>query len=430
MPGGRPEKGSSGQHAAARNYPRRADVIIDRLEQLAAISDEPDCLTRLYLDPAHKRSVEQVMAWMRGAGMTVRMDAVGSVIGRYEGEIKDRPALLIGSHIDTVRNAGKFDGNLGVLAAIDVVDRLNAMNRRLPFAIEVVAFGDEEGVRYPSTLTGSRALADRFDPKVLDELDDRGITRRQALEAFGCDPTAIGREARDPANVLGYIEIHIEQGPVLEAENLPVGVVTAISGASRGTITVTGSGGHAGTVPMSIRNDAMAAAAEMVLLVERLAKNDPDLVATVGQCEVANGAVNVVPANVTFSIDVRSPKDQVRLEALNQMRTDFAGIAERRGVAVQIQLKYEAPSAACDPSLINALARSVERSGFPVRKLPSGAGHDGMAFKDRFPFAMLFVKSRGGISHHPDEFTSNADIEVAAEVLADCVEGYLTSTTR
>ena len=248
------------------------DLIYSRIGELARISDDPDRLTRLYLSPAHKRAADLVAQWMREAGMSVRIDATGNVVGRREGSAPNAPALLIGSHIDTVRDAGRFDGCLGVLTGIAVVAELAAKQAVHPFAIEVIAFGDEEGVRFPSALGGSRALAGTFDPAVLDERDEEGVSRRQALVAFGCNPDAIASEARSAATALGYVEVHIEQGPVLEADDLAVGVVTAISGATRGVVEVTGEPGHAGTVPMHGRRDALAAAAEMVLAVEARAK--------------------------------------------------------------------------------------------------------------------------------------------------------------
>jgi allantoate deiminase len=400
------------------------ETIVTRIESLAALSDEPGKLTRLYLGPAHGLATKQVEAWMCAAGMTVRLDSVGTVVGRYDGETQDMPTLLLGSHIDTVRNAGRFDGTLGVLAAIAVVEKLHVAGKRLPFAIEVVAFGDEEGVRYPGTLTGSRALAGRFDPKVLDEVDRDGLSRREALTAFGCDVSQIAAEARDPDRILGYLEVHIEQGPVLENENLPVAVVTAISGATRGTVTVIGVGGHAGTVPMALRRDASAAAAEMILAVERLAVNTSDLVATVGVFDVPDGAVNAVPGRATFTIDVRSPSDEIRKAALADLQIEFEEIARRRTVQLDVALNYDAPAAACDTRLTTALSAAIARAGVQVRHLPSGAGHDGMAFKDKIPFAMLFVRCRGGVSHDPAEFAALDDIDIAACVLADCVEHF------
>ena len=417
--GALPDAGDTGT-----NVPSMGRQICQRLEILGAMSDEPGKLTRLYLGPAHRRAADQVAAWMQEAGMSVRLDSVGSIVGRYEGDPPDTPTLLLGSHIDTVRDAGRFDGTLGVLAAIAVVDRLHARGKRLPFAIEVLAFGDEEGVRFAGTLTGSRALAGRFDPKLLDEIDRDGITRRQALRDFGSDGSQFAADIRDPARVLGYLEMHIEQGPVLETEDLPVAVVTAINGATRGKVTVTGVSGHAGTVPMDLRRDGLAAAAEMILAVEQRAANASDLVATVGVIEVESGALNAVPGTVTFTLDIRSPSDARRKAALAELEQDFTRIAQRRAVGVAATFTYEAASAICDTVLTEALAASIARAGVKGRLLASGAGHDAMAFKDVLPFAMVFVRCRGGVSHNPAEFASPDDIEIAAGILADCVERF------
>ena len=413
---------------ALSNAPGMGGQICQRLEILGAMSDEPGKLTRLYLGPAHRSAADQVAAWMREAGMSVRMDSLGSIVGRYEGHEHDASALILGSHIDTVRDAGRFDGTLGVLAAIAVVDRLHARGRRLPFAIEVLAFGDEEGVRFAGTLTGSRALAGLFDPKLLDEVDRDGITRRQALLDFGTDPSNFAAEIRNPARVLGYLEVHIEQGPVLETEALPVAVVTAINGATRGRITVTGVSGHAGTVPMGLRRDGLAAAAEMILAVERRASSEPDLVATVGMVEIESGALNAVPGTVMFTLDIRSPSDALRKSALAELEHEFRRIAQRRAVDIDAKFTYEASSAICDTKLTDALSASIARAGIKVRHLPSGAGHDAMAFKDILPFAMMFVRCRGGVSHNPAEYASPDDIEIAVAILADCVETFGTNT--
>jgi allantoate deiminase len=401
---------------------RLGDLIYGRIGELARISDEPDRLTRLYLSPAHKQATGLVAQWMRDAGMTVRIDATGSVVGRREGATPNAPALLIGSHIDTVRDAGRFDGNLGVLTGIAVVAELAARQAVHPFAIEVIAFGDEEGVRFPSTLGGSRALAGTFDAAILDERDEHGVSRRQALIDFGCDPNAIAGEARAPATALGYVEVHIEQGPVLEAEDLPVGVVTAISGATRGIVEVTGQPGHAGTVPMHGRRDALAAAAEMVLAVEARAKGEPDLVATVGRLSLTNAAGNTIPGRVQFSLDVRSPLDTQRASAMADIKTTLARIAAQRNVGLQVTLTYDAPATPCDAGLMQLLARGIECAGVRVYELPSGAGHDAMAFRNRLPLAMLFVRCEGGISHNPAEHASAADIDVAARVLLSFIE--------
>ena len=393
------------------------EAISVRIDALAALSCEPGKLTRLYLTPSHRRAADLVLQWMLEAGMTARVDAVGNVIGRYAGAQLEAPALLLGSHIDTVRDAGKFDGNLGVVTAIAVVAKLQTSGQRLPFAIEVVAFGDEEGVRFASTLGGSRALAGTFDAALLDETDVDGQSRRQALIAFGCDPIKIVNEARDPRKILGYVEVHIEQGPVLEAKDLPLGVVTAINGATRGTVTIAGVSGHAGTVPMSMRRDALAAAAEMILAVERIGAGNNDSVATVGRLEIANAAANTVPGQVSFSLDIRSPVDAQREAAASKIEHAVAEIATRRHVTAAVAYTYEAPAAACDRALSAKLGAAIAAQNLPVLQLPSGAGHDGMAFRDKLPFAMLFVRCRGGISHNPAEFADVADIDAAARVL-------------
>jgi hydantoinase/carbamoylase family amidase len=280
---------------------------------------------------------------------------------------------------------------------------------------------DEEGVRFATSLTGSRALAGTFDPASLDTADADGITRREALVAFGCEPATIPQAARDPARTLGYVEFHIEQGPVLEAEGLPLGLVTAINGATRGEILVDGAAGHSGTLPMAMRRDAAAAAAEIVLAVERIGRSRPDLVATVGRIEIPNGAVNVVPGRARLSLDVRSPSDGDRAAALADIRAAMASIAQARGVNARLETSYDMPAAPCDDRLTAALAKSFSRCGHRDFRLPSGAGHDAMSFRGRIPMAMVFVRCRGGVSHRPDEHASRADIAAALAVLEDFI---------
>ncbi len=392
-----------------------------RLDQLARFSSEPGRLTRLYLTPQHAAAAAQVAAWMRQAGMTAGIDAAGTVTGRYEGRAAGAPALLIGSHIDTVRDAGKYDGALGVVVAIQAVAELHARGERLPYAIEVLAFGDEEGVRFPVTLTGSRAAAGAFDPAALDAADDDGVTMREALLAFGCDPLGIPGLARRRAGVLGYLEVHIEQGPVLEAEGAPLGIVTAINGASRFRVEVAGVAGHAGTVPMRLRRDAVAAAAEMVLAAERLALGTRDLVATVGRIEALPGAVNVIAAAARFTLDLRSPDDAVRHAAAEALRREFAAIAGRRGVGLAVEAFYDEAAAACAPWLMDALDGAAARLGLRPPRLPSGAGHDGLAMIALCPIGMLFVRCAGGISHNPAEAVSESDVDAATRVLVDAL---------
>jgi allantoate deiminase len=394
-------------------------ALMARLDQLASFSDEPDRLTRLYLSPAHRRAMGQVAAWMTEAGMAARIDPVGNVVGRYEASRSDAPAVLIGSHIDTVIDAGRYDGALGVLAGIAAVDALHRAGERLPVAIEVIAFGDEEGVRFPTTLTGSRAIAGTLDPAALDARDGEGMSLRAALAAAGCDGDAFAGCARRPEDTLAYLEVHIEQGPVLEAEDLPVGVVTAINGATRWRVELRGEAGHAGTVPMALRRDALAAAAEMVLAVEREGRAMEDLVATVGQIEARPGAVNVVPGEVRFMVDVRAPSDAVRKACCAVLEATFAAIAERRGVTLAIERFHDAAAVSCDPALIEQLTAAVERAGIAPRLLPSGAGHDAMALAALCPIAMLFVRCARGISHNPAEAISAADADLAVRVLLD-----------
>jgi allantoate deiminase len=411
-------------HAAqAADHGTLGQAIADRLVELAAVSDEPGTLTRLYLGPAHRTAADLVAKWMREAGMTTRIDALGSVVGRYRGRDAGPLTLILGSHIDTVRDAGRFDGALGVIVAIEVVRAAFKSGKRFPFAIEVVAFGDEEGVRFASTLGGSKALAGRFDFKALDETGDDGVTRRQALKAFGTDPSRASEETLSPDQALGYVEVHIEQGPVLEQEGLPVGVVTAIDGVTRGTVEVDGVAGHAGTVPMPMRKDALAAAAEMLLAIEARARSQSNLVATAGKIEVPGAAANTIPGRVRFTLDIRSPSDQERINAVGDIKQAIAAIAQRRGVTAQLAVGHEVPAALCDGRLSDQLLKIVETMGIKPRRLPSGAGHDAMAFDKIIPFAMLFVRCRGGVSHNPAEFASADDIDMAARVLSTFLDG-------
>jgi allantoate deiminase len=394
-------------------------AVMARLEGLAGFTEMPGELTRLYLSPAHKAAALQVKHWMVQAGMDATIDAVGNVVGRYEGTAPGLPALLLGSHIDTVRNAGRYDGTLGVVAAIQAVAELHASGERRPFAIEVLAFGDEEGVRFPVTLTGSRAVAGTLDPAALDAEDANRMSVREALQQFDCNPFEIPDVPRRQQDVLGYVELHIEQGPVLEAEDLPVGVVTAINGASRFLVDLTGEAGHAGTVPMALRRDALAAAAEMILAVERRAAATPELVATVGLIEALPGAVNVIPGAARFTIDIRAPADGARTEAIGDLERELRAIADRRGIQMTMRRTYDAPAATCATWLVEGLEAAAARAGIRPRRLPSGAGHDGLAMVDLCPIGMLFVRCKGGISHHPAEQVTAEDAGAAVRVLLD-----------
>jgi allantoate deiminase len=389
--------------------------LMTRLDAFAAFTDEPGKLTRLYLSPSYRAACEQFAKWAEAAGMSARIDAAGNVRARYEGKAADAPALMIGSHIDTVRDAGRFDGNLGALAALAVVEQLAQRGIRLDHALEVVAIGDEEGVRFSTAMTGSRALAGQLSATAMEARDREGVTLGQALTAFGCDPErAYTARARD---VAAFVELHIEQGPVLEARGLALGVVGAINGATRMLVTVEGLAGHAGCVPMELRRDAVAAAAEMILAVEARAKAEPDLVATVRRLEVEPGAVNVIPGLARFSLDVRSPRDEWRRRAVSDIHAAATGIAARRHVETVLQPVHEAPAYVCDARIVAGFDRALTGMGLPAFHLPSGAGHDTMVMGALAPAGMLFVRCAGGVSHNPAESITSEDGALALAAL-------------
>jgi hydantoinase/carbamoylase family amidase len=404
---------------------RFGESILSRAELLAAITADAPRLTRAYLTPEHRRAGELIAGWMREAGMSVHWDALGNVVGRYEAAVADAPVLMTGSHLDTVRNAGRYDGLFGILSPIACVADLHRRGVRLPVAIEVVAFGDEEGVRFGVTLIGSKAMAGAFNPAWLEATDAGGLSMRDALREFGGDPDAVASVDRRGNGVVAFIESHIEQGPVLLDAGLSLGVVTAIAGASRIRCVVTGLAGHAGTVPMSARQDALAAASEMVLALERHCTVQPGLVGTVGRMTVMPGAVNVIPQDVEFTVDLRSGVDATRHAALEALRVEFAAIAMRRRVELAFEPFFELTASPCDDRLQRQFADAIAAQGLPVRHLPSGAGHDAMSFPAVCPIAMLFVRcGNGGISHHPDETMTVEDADVATEVLLRFIERF------
>jgi allantoate deiminase len=398
--------------------------VMERAEELARHSELEGGLTRVYLSPEQHRVNDLVLGWMREAGMTARLDAMGNAIGRYEAATANQPCLLLGSHLDTVRDAGRYDGMLGVLAAIECVQGLSAQGRRLPFAVEVIGFADEEGVRFGTTLLCSRAVAGTFDPALLGAVDRNGITLAKALHTAGLDPARVGEVAYAAGSVLAYVELHIEQGPVLEAEGLPVGVVTAINGSTRYAFELTGMAGHAGTVPMRLRKDALAAAAECVLAVEARALSERQLVATVGRLETLPGAINVIPGKVRFSLDLRSPDDLQRRSAVESLLADVERICSRRGVAAQATRLNDATVTLCAPWLQDQIGAAIAAEGVAVRRLPSGAGHDGMAMQAIAGIGMLFVRCTQGISHNPAEAVSEGDVAIALRVFLRFIEGF------
>ncbi|KFI07228.1 allantoate amidohydrolase [Massilia sp. BSC265] len=392
--------------------------VMDWAETLGAISDSLDGLTCAYMTPAHGRTASQLRDWMIEAGMDAHIDAVGNVVGRYAAAQPEAKTLMTGSHYDTVRNGGKYDGRLGILLPVALVRHLYLRGERLPFHLEVVGFAEEEGVRFRSTFLGSSAITGRFDPLLLDQQDSEGVSMREALGAAGHDSAAIPASARDPASLLGFVEVHIEQGPVLLERGLPVGVVTAIAGSSRYLVELTGVASHAGTTPMGMRRDAAAAAAEIVLLVEGRCSGRGSLVGTVGQLEVPSGSVNVIPGRCRLSLDIRAATDEERLAAVDDILAGVKQICARRGIEEKLWKLVEADAAPCSPRLMERLGAAIEAAGLPRFDLLSGAGHDAMEIANITEVAMLFTRcGNGGISHNPLETMTADDAEVAGEVL-------------
>ncbi|WP_347337035.1 allantoate amidohydrolase [Bradyrhizobium retamae] len=401
------------------------DEIVSRINQLGMISETPQHLARIFLSPEHRTAADLILSWMRDAGMEAHLDAIGNVCGRYEGDRPGLPCLMLGSHYDTVRDAGKWDGPLGVITAIACVADLNRRGVRLPFAIEIVGFADEEGVRFASTLLGSRAVAGTFDASVLDARDRDGLTMREAMLQFGLDPGRIGAAARTRRELHAYVELHIEQGPVLEQQKIPIGVVTAIAGATRLAANLSGMAGHAGTVPMPLRRDALAGAAECIVAVEQFCKaGGAGLVGTVGVINASPGATNVIPGRVSFTLDIRAPTDPHRKRAIAEIVQQIEAIAKRRELSLQIDVTHENRTVPCAPWLKAQVAEAVAAEGYGVFELPSGAGHDGMAMIDIADVAMLFVRCRGGISHNPAEHVETADADASARVLLRLIENF------
>ncbi|MCF0026989.1 allantoate amidohydrolase [Klebsiella michiganensis] len=391
-----------------------AGGVMARADELAAISETPDALTRVYLSPQHLEANQRAARWMTQAGMTVWQDSVGNICGRYEGEQEGAPAILLGSHLDTVRNAGRYDGMLGVLAAIEVVHGLHQQGRRLKQAIEIVGFCDEEGTRFGITLLGSRGITGTWPESWLAQTDADGVSVAQAMVLAGLDPARIHLAARRPEEIAAYLELHIEQGPCLEQEGLALGVVEAINGARRLNCRFTGEAGHAGTVPMSHRKDALAAAAEWMVRVETLTREQGgNRVATVGTLRCAPGAVNVIPGDVTLTLDIRGPHDQPLDALLDTLLKEAQAIASRRQLRFSAEEFYRIAATACDSGLQQVLSEAVQAVQGRSLTLPSGAGHDAIAIAERWPSAMLFVRCKGGISHHPAESVTADDVALA-----------------
>ncbi len=388
---------------------------MERCDLLAGFSEEPGAVTRPFATESLRAAQEQIAVWMREAGMTVRTDSAGNVRGRYRGD--GEATLLLGSHADSVRDAGKYDGPLGIMVAIAAVGELLAARRRLPYSIEVLSFADEEGLRFGTTYLGSRAVAGTFDLRDLARTDAEGVTMAEAIREAGGDPAWIGDDRWKGRELLGYCEVHIEQGPVLEARGLPVGVVAAIAGQDRLRLRFTGQAGHAGTVPMDRRRDALVVAAMFVLAVEEEARLHDGVVATVGRLEVHPGASNVIPGQVELSLDVRHADDAVRLASTGRLLEAAHSLAGGRGIEVEVKHVTENGAVACSPRLTELLSRAVEAAGVEAVRLTSGAGHDAVAMSTLTDVAMLFVRCKGGVSHSPLEAVTESDVAVAIDVL-------------
>ena len=417
-------------------HPALGNDVWDWAEALALHSDpgfkDAGQLTVTYLTDAHQACALQLQGWMTECGFDeVTRDAVGNVVGVFHGTdagaapgaARHSPRLLTGSHYDTVRNAGKYDGRLGILAPMAAVRELHRAGRRLPFGIEVVGFAEEEGQRYKAVFLGSGALVGQFDAAWLDQQDAQGVTMRLAMARAGLDAARIPALRRDPSRYLGFVELHIEQGPVLNALGLPLGVVSSINGSVRYLGEIIGMASHAGTTPMDQRRDAATAAAELALYLERRAAQVGDLVGTMGQLAVPNGSINVVPGRCTFSLDIRATTNPVRDACADDVRAELARICQRRGLQFTLEETMRAAAASSAPAWQRRWERAVQALGLPVHRMPSGAGHDAMKLHELMPQAMLFMRGgNAGISHNPLESISNHDTELAVRAFQNLLE--------
>ncbi|MFD1106409.1 Zn-dependent hydrolase [Sphingobium olei] len=422
---------------------RRAVARCDALG-VAPYSDMEGGLFRAYLTPAYAAAQSALAGWMEEAGMSVRLDPAANLIGRYEGMVADAPALMIGSHLDSVKDGGRYDGPLGIMLGVEAVDALNREGKRMPFPIEVIAFGDEEGSRFPAAMLTSRAVAGVLDLGALEVVDGEGVTLQDAIAHFRhprLDPgsrfsTAAGLGSGTPDQVRGddyltakhptalaYLEAHIEQGPVLEAKGLAVGTVTGIAAQLRYQAVVTGQANHAGTTTMPLRRDALTGAAEMVLAIETIARGDAsDLVATAGRIEVLPGAPNVIPGEARFTIDIRSGDPDRRDRAAGQIIAALEAIALARGLTLTVDLIHDLPASPCAPDLMDRIDAAIAIVGQPPFRLVSGAGHDAMVMAALCPTAMLFIRCRDGVSHNPAEHVDPADAEIALQVMLGFID--------
>ncbi len=396
---------------------------IEECRRIAAMTEEPGRITRRFLTPPMHDVHALLTARMQALGMAVHVDAAGNLRGLWQPAKGATRRIILGSHVDTVPDAGAFDGVLGVTLALEWVAIAREIN--FPLAVEVIAFSEEEGVRFGVPFIGSRAVAGRFDASLLALKDAEGVTVGESICAFGLDLSGIETSVAD-SSALAFIEVHIEQGPVLEAENLSVAAVAAIVGQTRMSLTFTGHANHAGTTPMHLRRDALAAAAEWIVAVEKIAKESGGLVATVGKIESVPNAGNVVPGSASVSLDVRHADDSTRIATVDALLAQANAIAERRGLTLTSKRQMDQPAVPMDERLTAILAESLEASGFPGKRMPSGAGHDAMVMAARVPTAMLFLRSPGGVSHHPDEAVREEDVKASLHVAHKFLERLAT----
>lgn len=409
--------------------PLAADVM-QCCDDLGRCSDEPGRLTRTFCSAAMRDAHRLVAGWMEAAGMSVRVDAAGNLIGKYlppGGNPQRR--VLIGSHLDTVADAGRYDGIFGVIMGIAVVEALRKSNQTLPWAIEVIGFSEEEGVRFRTPFIGSRALAGTLDAEMLALCDDDGVSVSRALSDFGCDPQGIDDCRATSNSIVAYIEPHIEQGPLLESLDEPLGVVTAIAGQTRLTVEWAGEGGHAGTAPMNLRNDPLPVAGRWAIAVEEAARSTPGLVATVGRLSVDPNVPNCIPRCVTASLDVRHQEDAVRTAAVEQLLTLADELARDANLAMRVERQHEHSAVAMDARLVEGLAKSVASCNAAPQRMVSGAGHDAGVIATIAPTAMLFLRSPGGVSHHPAEAVQESDVALGLEVLVHFIHALATEFT-
>jgi allantoate deiminase len=388
----------------------RAEQVLHRCQTLARLSEDAGSIRRTFLSAPMRDCHREIAAWLAPLGVTPSLDAVGNLRALYPAATTNAPRVLIGSHLDTVPNAGPYDGILGVVLAVALLESLDG--KRLPFAIELVAFSEEEGVRFGFPFIGSLALVGRLGESYLAKKDASGISVREAIEDFGLDPAEIPRAAIGD-KVLAFLEFHIEQGPVLESLSLPLAVVDAIVGQSRIELHFRGRANHAGTTPMHLRHDALTAAAEWIVAVEQEAQRVPGLVATCGSIQAAPGTTNVIPGEVRVSLDIRHASDDLRAQALAKLRSCAEELAARRKISVSSAVLLEQPAVAMDRSLSGQIEQAIRTAGFTPHRMTSGAGHDAMILAERVPSAMIFLRSPGGISHHPAESVLLSDVEAA-----------------